>query len=245
MPIVFRCSNCGQKLSITSRKAGKEVTCPECVHRITVPTPEPTSKQEKPQPAAVAESTPPSQPQDEDSNLRLQPVQNSHKPLDDTQAWVHHPNPWLNEDEEDEDFSLNAPPLEESGLDMTPMVDVTFLLLIFFMVTASFSTQKSLETAPPEPDEDGAAQSLTMEDLEEESVVVDIDEEDNIRVDDTPVSGLAALRDVLTAKIAEGKTEMLIEAHENSRHGTVVQVTDVGLDANMQRIRRTTKKGED
>ncbi|EMI41514.1 ExbD/TolR family protein [Rhodopirellula sp. SWK7] len=30
-------------------------------------------------------------------------------------------------------------------LDMTPMVDVTFLLLIFFMVTASFSMQKSIQ----------------------------------------------------------------------------------------------------
>ncbi len=31
-----------------------------------------------------------------------------------------------------------------SELNMTPMVDVTFLLLIFFMVTASFSLQKSI-----------------------------------------------------------------------------------------------------
>ena len=40
----------------------------------------------------------------------------------------------------------NSTPRDE--LDMTPMVDVTFLLLIFFMVTASFSLQKSL----PVPD---------------------------------------------------------------------------------------------
>lgn len=32
--------------------------------------------------------------------------------------------------------------------DMTPMVDVTFLLLIFFMVTASFSLQKSVAMPP-------------------------------------------------------------------------------------------------
>jgi len=35
--------------------------------------------------------------------------------------------------------------IPEDELDMTPMVDVTFLLLIFFMVTASFTLQKSLE----------------------------------------------------------------------------------------------------
>lgn len=36
-----------------------------------------------------------------------------------------------------------------AGTDMTPMVDVTFLLLIFFMVTASFSLQRAI--AMPQP----------------------------------------------------------------------------------------------
>ena len=34
---------------------------------------------------------------------------------------------------------------EDDGLDMTPMIDCTFLLLIFFMITASFHLQKGLE----------------------------------------------------------------------------------------------------
>ncbi|MBB3207394.1 biopolymer transport protein ExbD [Rhodopirellula rubra] len=38
-------------------------------------------------------------------------------------------------------------------LDMTPMVDVTFLLLIFFMVTASFSMQKSIQIPRQTSDE--------------------------------------------------------------------------------------------
>ncbi len=37
----------------------------------------------------------------------------------------------------------------EDDLDMTPMVDVTFLLLIFFMITAAFSLQKSMEVPAP------------------------------------------------------------------------------------------------
>ena len=36
--------------------------------------------------------------------------------------------------------------------DMTPMVDVTFLVLIFFMVTASFSMQKAIEMPAPKSD---------------------------------------------------------------------------------------------
>ena len=41
----------------------------------------------------------------------------------------------------------------EDDLDMTPMVDVTFLLLIFFMVTAAFSLQKSINVPTPEKEE--------------------------------------------------------------------------------------------
>ncbi len=37
----------------------------------------------------------------------------------------------------------------EAELDMTPMVDVTFLLLIFFMVTAAFTMQKSFQVPAP------------------------------------------------------------------------------------------------
>ncbi len=236
MPIVFRCSNCGQKLSITRKKAGKTVTCPECVHRIDVPVPKELIANVE----AEAE---------EDESGKMEIVHTGQASLSEAEIkteWSQKKNLWIEEDEEEDDFSLGDSELDDSGMDMTPMVDVTFLLLIFFMITASFSMQKSMETAPPEPDEEGAAQSVTMEDLEEESVVVEIDAENNIRVDDVAVSGTGELVDVLAAKIGnEGKTEMLIEAHPNSRHGLVVAVTDAGIEVQMQRIRRAIKKGDD
>jgi biopolymer transport protein ExbD len=218
-------------LSITRRKAGTVVTCPECVHRVKVP------KLTADQSGLAAE---------EPEQLELvRRGEEATVPPED--AWKERRNPWLEEEEEEDDeFHLNAAGLEESGLDMTPMVDVTFLLLIFFMITASFSMQKSLETAPPEPDEEGAAPSMVIEDLEDDSVVVEIDEEDNIRVDDVPVSGPRELLDLLAVKIAdEGKTEMLIEAHPNATHGMVVAVTDAGIEVQMQRIRRVSRSSSD
>ena len=55
--------------------------------------------------------------------------------------------------------------VERDDLDMTPMVDVTFLLLIFFMVTAAFSLQKSLEVPTPDQQEN-ATESRTLEEIE-------------------------------------------------------------------------------
>ena len=156
------------------------------------------------------------------------------------------PRRWDAEEEEDDgEFHLQKQPLDGSGLDMTPMVDVTFLLLIFFMITASFSLQKSMETEAPEPDDEGAAQMPSMDDLADDSVIVEIDENDAIFVDDAQVGSIGELVDALERKVSgEQKLEMIIEPHPQAKHGTVVQVTDAGIEVGMQRIRRVTRKGD-
>ena len=60
-------------------------------------------------------------------------------------------------------------------MDMTPMVDVTFLLLIFFMVTAAFSLQKSIEM--PRQQTDAPSTSVVEEESEDlDMVEVQVDE---------------------------------------------------------------------
>ena len=49
---------------------------------------------------------------------------------------------------------MNIEPRSVPEADMTPMVDATFLLLIFFMVTAAFTMQSAIvvpKPSPPEP----------------------------------------------------------------------------------------------
>jgi biopolymer transport protein ExbD len=150
-------------------------------------------------------------------------------------------------DDEEGGIRFRRRPAEEGGLDMTPMVDVVFQLLIFFMLTCSFSVQKSMQTESPEPDEEGAAQAVTLQDVEADSIIVEIDAENRIKVDGELVASIGMLADVLASKAAEQppRTEMLIEADYNASHGTVVQVTDAGIDANMQHIRRVSRQAED
>ena len=59
------------------------------------------------------------------------------------------------DDDEDEGWGRSRGGDDEE-MDLTPMVDVTFLLLVFFMITASFSIQKTLEVPPPNPDQQEA-----------------------------------------------------------------------------------------
>ena len=156
-------------------------------------------------------------------------------------------DPWQADEEQQEpEFQLGRRGMGEVGMDMTPMVDVTFLLLIFFMITAAFDLQKSMQTTPPEPEQEGAAQTATLQDIEESSVEVEIDAEDRILVDGEPVASIGVLIDVLTKKIAEERmNEMLIRADYRATHGIVVSVTDAGMEANMQHIRRVTERGDD
>jgi biopolymer transport protein ExbD len=130
----------------------------------------------------------------------------------------------------------------DDEMDLTPMVDVTFLLLVFFMITASFSIQKTLEVPPPNPDESGASAAKTIEDMEESSILVHIDSRDVISVDDDPLSDPTRLADIMRSK---RMSEVLITAHEESLHDTLTKVIDASNEVGMQKIRVGIVKGLD
>ncbi len=129
-------------------------------------------------------------------------------------------------------------------MDLTPMVDVTFLLLIFFMITAAFALQKSLEVPPVQDDE--AAAAPTVEDLEQDSIVVRVDE-DNIFWIGAPAWAeeqratsvqemLIKLREARGAD-KSGPAKMLVQANGDARHEFVVAALDAGTGVGMEEIR--------
>jgi len=144
--------------------------------------------------------------------------------------------------EEEDDFQLRSFKSEFDNLDLTPMADVTFLLLIFFIITASFDLQKTLEIPPPNPDEQGAQQSMTLEEYEDNSVIVQIDERNVISVDYDPLPDPSQLVNALRdKKILERKNEILIDAHVNTLWETVVTVIDAANEIGMEKIRLASK----
>lgn len=121
---------------------------------------------------------------------------------------------------------------EDEGMDMTPMVDVTFLLLIFFMITAAFSLQKSMEVPPPDV-EDAVAQERTLEELEEDDdfIVVNIDEESIIWVDEQEAPTRQAIIRLITERRDQGgspPTNLLVTVHPEAKHNAQIMVFDVG-----------------
>jgi len=134
---------------------------------------------------------------------------------------------------------------EDNEMDMTPMVDVVFLLLIFFMVTASFTLQKSIEQ-PPSKIEDPSTN--VVEDFEDEDdyVEVIIDQTNTYYVTSRDAEEVEApsdreMRDRMRdAKLTTGAPRLIIRAHVDSLHKKVVTVWDAGNAAGFEQIEMRT-----
>ena len=135
-------------------------------------------------------------------------------------------------------------------MDMTPMVDVTFLLLIFFMVTASFVVSKAQQVPTPESTTAPSNNARQLPPEEDASfVVVEIDENNSYWVS-TPTWQREApsaqeLLVMLRRAQAEGQggtipTRMLIKANGEALHHKVVTAVDLATVVGMSEVQLTT-----
>lgn len=153
-----------------------------------------------------------------------------------------------NEDEMiEEEVSFGGKLREEDGLDMTPMVDVTFLLLIFFVMTAAFTIQTSLPIPTPQSEE--ASTNAVPEDTEEdpEFITVKVDADNNFWVTgmnglDEECSDVRALRTQLRLmKDDMGEVnKVVVEANEESLHAQVVAAIDAGMVIGVDQVQLMT-----
>jgi biopolymer transport protein ExbD len=153
-----------------------------------------------------------------------------------------------------EELQRRARSRAEAEMDMTPMVDVTFLLLIFFTVTAAFALQKSLEVPPVNDDEAAASQSV--DELEKDSIVVRVDG-DNVFWIGCPMwaeEQRAPSATDMRAKVREarkgddrgpGPAKMLVQANGDATHEHVVAALDAGSAVGMEDIRLMTYEDGD
>lgn len=131
----------------------------------------------------------------------------------------------------------------DDEMDMTPMVDMTFLLLIFFICTSTFNLQKSIEMPVPDQTE-GVAQSRTLEELEEDDdfIIVRIDADNTVWVEDaaaySEIELLSKLRELKAGTGGgAGATSLMVMASGDAAHETVVRVLDSGTAVGMENIR--------
>lgn len=150
---------------------------------------------------------------------------------------------------DDDRFEVrSAPPAEDEGPDMTPMVDVVFQLLIFFMVTAAFTQQMSLQIPPPEQ-KDKQQKSVQQLQDDQSVVVIRVDSDNTIWVDDAEVLSdhdlLAKLRDSVEGDDGQRATTLIVLASGEARHDNVVKALDAGNAVGVESVQLALNESED
>jgi biopolymer transport protein ExbD len=108
----------------------------------------------------------------------------------------------------------------ESGPDITPMIDIVFQLLIFFMVTAVFAITPGLDIKLPEAEEAQAP--------EKENLFIVVDQDGNMKLNHQEVT-FSNLKERLQFKREQldNTTMIIIQGDERSTHGQIVQIMDI------------------
>lgn len=131
---------------------------------------------------------------------------------------------------------------DDPKLDITPLIDVVFQLLIFFVLTTSFVTQRTLEVELPSAD--ASATRTEALDVLVLTVTADGRVADGQRVlEDEELVGL--LREASAhADPSVGGPTLLLRADRHATHEMVVRVMDIALRQRLTRIALATVAAE-
>ena len=131
------------------------------------------------------------------------------------------------------EFSLSRKATEKiEELDLAPMVDVAFNLVLFFMVTATTVLYKTLEIPKPSGEAPAAAvaqgRSRSLDDLKDDYILVEIDDRGAMKLDREPIEPVmeTLVERMRRAREKTGRKSMLLSADFATPHRNAVLAYD-------------------
>ena len=126
------------------------------------------------------------------------------------------------------EFNLPRRKQKDMGIEMGPLMDIVFILLIFFVVTSSFTRETGVDVTKPQ------AQSASQ--LEKENLLIAITREGTIHMNERQVD-LASLQDILKQSLAKAPDrEAVVIADKGDETGVLVQVIDMCNLAGVKKV---------
>ena len=107
---------------------------------------------------------------------------------------------------------------DDSEVNMTPMLDVVFIMLIFFIVTASFVKESGIDVNRPD--------AATAERKERGNILVAISPTGQIWIDKRQVDIRAVRANIERLHAENPQGAVVIQADSESKNGLLVQVMD-------------------
>jgi len=124
---------------------------------------------------------------------------------------------------------LRERPKRDYTVDITPLVDVVFLMLIFFMVSTSFKVASSLKLELP-------ASTSHEQVTDAKEVVISVNTKGQLYVQDEPVSDSALRKRILNVTKGDPNMRAVLRADANSQYKRVVFVLDVLRQLGMGKV---------
>ena len=137
----------------------------------------------------------------------------------------------------------NSDEQDETNIELTPLIDVVFLLLIFFMISTTFTKETSLKINLPESTGEAVAEQPT-------SVEVQIGAESQYAISTSSDGAAKPLinsnRDTLKRALAEYQSQtkllLIIRADRKAPHESVIRVMDVAQELGLSNVTFATKQ---
>jgi len=121
-------------------------------------------------------------------------------------------------------------------LNITSLIDVLFLLLIFFMISTTFLSTPAIKLELPK--------AKNADAVREEPLVVYVDEDGTLFLNDEPVD-VAMLPVALKDKLLESDDKaVILKADSRVSHGSVVEIMDIVKGAGARRLVVSTQPTE-
>jgi len=114
-------------------------------------------------------------------------------------------------------------------VDLTPMIDVVFLMLIFFMVSTSFTANNSIKLDLPQ----SKAQAANKE---EKQVVISIKADGQLYVQDERIKDADLRRRILNISKGDPNMRVVIRADADARHKRLVYTLDTIRELGMGKV---------
>ena len=106
---------------------------------------------------------------------------------------------------------------EEQNVDMTPLIDMVFILLIFFIVTTVFVKESAVEIDKP--------QAASASSIEDQSIYITLDSSGKIYSSDQEYS-LDSIRNYVKFQLEKKELPVIIRVDKNSNSGQLVDLID-------------------
>ena len=113
---------------------------------------------------------------------------------------------------------------EEGEIDLTPMLDVVFIMLIFFIVTATFVKEIGLDVNTPDKNQN-------VKDADKQSIVVQVTSRDRIRIRGRDIDFRAVRANIERLHAENPEATVVIQPHPESKTEIMIHVMDSARQA--------------